>query len=49
MVQRTGDFLDDEAAEHGVGDEQQRRDPFCVPGVGGEIEGLAEERHGAGK
>lgn len=48
VVLRTCDFVDDEAAQPGVGDEQQGRDPFCVAWVGGYVEGLCEERHGVG-
>jgi hypothetical protein len=34
---RTGDFVDDYAAQRGVGDEEERDEPSCVVWVGGEV------------
>jgi len=42
---RTGYSVDYYAAQGGVEDQQQWREPFCVGRVGGEVVGVGEERH----
>jgi hypothetical protein len=49
VMARTSNFLNDDAAQAGVCDQQQGRYPFRVPWVGSYIAGLIDERHGAGK
>lgn len=48
VMARTSNFVNDDAAERCVCHQEQGRYPFRVTRVIGNVEGLAEERHGAG-